>query len=81
MRLASDQHNLFKDYFDTLPSDSVHRKYYEGLKYESKNGLIAHLKNIWNLPKNYNEILRFYPYQKLVKASVKEFEEYINSII
>lgn len=74
MIVPSDQKNLPLHYFNSLSTDSIHRKYYDNvLKYEAPKGIYQKLKAAYSQYSEFEDIAKFYPNQKLIEATNLEY--------
>ena len=73
--LPSSDLGIAKAYFNSLPEDNVARRFYEGAKYQSPQGAVAKVYHALVVqPKQFEELSRFYPYQRTLEATKKEWE-------
>ena len=64
---------LALNYFESLPSDDVSRRYAAGEKYVSS--WYSRLKFFFSIDSVLSELQRFYPYQPIVKRTCEMYKE------
>lgn len=74
------QLNLAKTYFDTLPATDLSKKYSEATK-PITFGFWDRTKLLCNIEGYYSELLKFYPYHNVVKASAESYREEVSAAI
>jgi len=74
MILPGQNKYLAKQYFDSLPSGDSSRQYFEGTKYQSPTNTFARLYNFLTVPQRLQTLKGFYPYQRTIVATEKEYE-------
>ena len=60
-------------YFNTLSSDDISRRYFNGEKYEST--MLSRLRMFFSTDSILADLNKFYPYQPMVKRTVEWYEE------
>jgi len=61
------------EYFDSLPSDDISRRYAAGEKYATS--WYNRVKFLFSIDSHLSELTRFYPYQPTIKKTYEMYQE------
>lgn len=76
MLLPTQNKQLAKEYFDSLPENDLNRKFYnDGLAYKPSSTFIGKLVDCADIPRKISTLKHFYPYQRVIQATETEYYE------
>lgn len=75
MLLQTQNQQLAKQHFDTLPDGDINRQYFEGRKFVPTKGWLKELIATPLIRQRIETLNKFYPYQRVIKATKEEYEQ------